>query len=290
MTKGTTMKNASRSLARPGVEALEDRRLLNGKSLLSLVNLSISPAPALVQSSPSLTHTSASVGEGNGHGSGGLHLGAANGSHSGDAGHGNNKSELASDSMGVGALRKLLGEKEADLGAKPDKSAPGHSDAMPKGGKGKDLPSHEGSPSESNPGFTVSNANAESAGTTVGLFFAPGARPSSQPGTPPSLGIVFSHSPGDGTSPPDVPTASNVLIAPTLLSTEEAEQPISPSLNLKVPGAGDRSWDAFWAEFLPEMPDQPEGVLSAVAVGLQGAGQTQTTSTEPTPDKSTPVC
>src|SRR5438093_10254331 len=65
---------------------------------------------------------------------------------------------------------------------------------------------------------------------------------------PPSLGIVFHHSPEDSDrdSPPDVPTARNFLITPTVLSPEETNQQNLSLFSLKVPGAGDRSWDAFW--------------------------------------------
>jgi len=288
MTKGTTMKNASRSLARLGVEALEDRRLLNGKSLLSLVNFSVpSAVPALVQSTPSRVHTTASLGESTGHVSSGLHLGAGNGSHSVEAGSGKTKKEPDFDKEGVGAKLKLPGREEADPGAKVGKNAHGHSDPAHDGAKGKDHSRHDGSSSDSHSDETDRNASAESAGTGDSPFSAPGPRPSSQPGGPPSLGIVFHHAPGasDQEPPPDVPTASNFLIASTILSAEETEQRNLSLFSLKVPGAGDRSWDAYWAKFLPVLPDRPERVMSAVAVGLQGAGETQPVSEEPpTPD------
>src|SRR4051812_36618581 len=107
MTKGTP-KNLSRTPARPGVEALEDRQLLNGKSLLSLVDFLPVPstAPALVQTTLPLVNTtvSASVGgsKGNGSlGSNGLHLGEAKGPHAVDASTGKKETVLTSDNQGL---------------------------------------------------------------------------------------------------------------------------------------------------------------------------------------------
>lgn len=280
MTKGTTTKNASRSPARLGVEALEDRQLLNGKSLVPLVDLLSVPAavPALVQSTPSLVPTTVadSVGVSKGNGSllsEGLHLGQAKGPHAVDAGSEKTGSVPASDSAGVGVRRggNLLNPSDS-----------------PKGGKGNDAPSLDAPSPAFHHSVTGSNANADSAGTADSPFAGPGPRPSSPPGDPPSLGIVLPlhHLPGvsDRHSPPDVPTAWSFLIAPTVLPAEEPEQSTPPLPSLKGPRAGDRSWDAYWGEFLPALPERPQGVTSAVAIGLRGAGTTQTVSEGPAPD------
>src|SRR5205814_930240 len=152
-------------------------------------------------------------------------------------------------------------------------NAPSPSALTSSGNKGNNSPPTAAFPPGANPHVAHGDPGRDESAGTVDrqVFFGSGPRPSTALEEllgPPPLGIVFPlhHFPGtpDHAPPPGVPSASSIPISPTVLSSEVAEEPNSALPTLSIPGAGSRSGDSFWVEFLPALPERSEEITSAV--------------------------